>query len=319
MLLTIHLHDGMAGCIHQKTKISFYIYFDGMHIFVIPKLLFMRYSLLKSLLFLLLTLLLLNSHAQQFNGCEECKYVNKSIHTTLGIPQDDTPDDDYLVCREQYVLSYNPLLNTANWVSWNLNQTYFGDAARFSGKFRTDPLLPSGFTKITHDDYTNSGFDRGHIVRSEERTANPADNITTFFLTNILPQQPDLNQGVWLSLEYYCEKNLCMKYDKELFVIAGGIFSNNPRKLNNKVAVPDSCYKIIVILDRGKSLKDVSAKTEVIAVAMPNRAGVRKHKWTQYLTTVDAIEKSTGYDFLSAVPESIQSIIESRVISVRYD
>lgn len=232
-----------------------------------------------------------------------------SIHVELGIPRDADSTDDYVMYRPQYVLSYNKNRNEANWISWNLNKEWYGDVARYSGNFITDTTLPATFYRVKHSDYTNSGYDRGHMVRSEERTATDADNRSTFFLTNILPQAPDLNQGVWLDMEYWCEA-MCKDSSAELFVIAGGIYGQNPKIIGNGVAVPDSCWKIVVVLPKGGRLKDVTASTRVEAVIMPNVQGVRADKWRKYKRTVREIERSTGYDFFNLVPNAIQLSIE---------
>ena len=244
---------------------------------------------------------------------EETKNVNSiSIHTELGIPKDADTSDDYLIIRPQYALSYNKNLNVANWVSWNLNNAWYGDVPRFSGNFIVDTSLPAGFIRAKHTDYSNSGFDRGHMVRSEERTATAEDNKSTFIITNILPQTPTLNQQTWLSLEYECER-LCKTENKELYVIAGGHFPTNPQKLNGVVSVPDSCWKIVVIMDRGQKLEAVNASTKIIAVMMNNGVyNSSNNNWKYYTTTVRAIEESTGYDFLSDVPKNIQNIIENK-------
>ncbi len=236
----------------------------------------------------------------------------QNIHAPWGYPIDATPKDDYLIERKQYVLSYNERLNVANWVAWQLNAAWYGNTPRRSGKFITDSSLPASFNRITHDDYTKSGYDRGHMVRSEERTASEEDNSSTFLMTNILPQTPTLNQQTWLSLEYECER-LCKAEGKELYVIAGGVFSNMPARLNGKVAVPDSCWKIVVILDKGQKPKDISSSTKVIAVMMNNgQYDKSNNSWELYKTTINAIEKSTGYDFLRDLPDALEEQIESK-------
>lgn len=240
----------------------------------------------------------------------------QSVHCVMGIPKDKDASDDYLIVRKQYVLSYNKKLNVPNWVSWNLNASWYGAEPRFSGQFIADTSLPSDFTLVKHSDYTRSGYDRGHMVRSEERTATAEDNRSTFLLTNILPQTPTLNQLTWLSLEYFCEK-LCKEKNKELFVIAGGRFSAQPQRLNGIVAVPDSCWKIIVVLERGESLKNVTAKTPVIAVMMPNKQYEKgTMDWFAYTTSVKSIEQSTGYDLLSEIPDIIEKALEQSIMNV---
>jgi len=235
----------------------------------------------------------------------------KSIHAPWGFPMDTNPKDDHLIERKQYVLSYNEHLNVANWVAWQLNATWYGSTPRRSGKFITDTSLPESFTRITHDDYTKSGYDRGHLVRSEERTANIEDNTSTFLMSNILPQTPTLNQQTWLSLEYECER-LCKSEGKELYVIAGGLFSGIPTRLNGKVAIPDSCWKIVLILEKGQSIKDISSKTSIIAVMMHNgRYEKTNNDWNLYTTSVDAIERSTGYDFFRDMPDQVENALEA--------
>ena len=233
-------------------------------------------------------------------------------HLTLGIPTDADNSDDYILKRPQYVLSYNRYRNTANWVSWNLNAAWFGTTGRTQTRFSPDPDLPALFYRVTHDDYTGSGFDRGHIVRSEERTRTIEDNAATFYTTNILPQRPDLNQGVWNDFEKYCEE-LCKRHNKELFVIAGGIFEKNYRVIGKGVAVPKSTWKIVVVLERGQGVKDITANTRVIAVDMPNIDGIRYDKWQKYKTTVRTLENATGYNFLSALPKALQDALETKL------
>jgi len=240
--------------------------------------------------------------------------ADASIHLAMGVPTDDTPDDEYLMRKPQYALSYNGKRNGANWVSWELNESWFGSAPRLKGKFLEDRELPSEFRRVSHDDYTNSGYDRGHMVRSEERTRSPEDNRTTFLMTNILPQYHDLNAGPWLRLEEHCQK-LATREGRELFVMAGGVFPPGKRvadTIGKDVAVPKHFFKIVVVLQPGQTAKDVQSSTQVIAVIMPNETGIIDEGWEKYRTSVDEIEKRTGYEFLSAVPTSVQNAIEAR-------
>lgn len=269
-----------------------------------------------ALLIILLSLIISCSTPQQQVELDKpaaAIQILENVNVTMGIPVDNDSTDDYIIMRPQYVLSYNPKKNVANWVSWNLNSSWYGDVPRYSGNFITDTALPDTFNKVKHSDYTNSGYDRGHMVRSEERTRTVEDNKSTFLLTNILPQRPDLNREVWLNLENYCEE-LCKKENKELFVIAGGIF-HSQNKIKDVIAVPDSFFKIIVMLNRDESLDSINETTKIIAVVMPNKNGIRNDSWDNYLTTVRRIEISTGYNFLTNVSKKIQDIIENTVYS----
>ncbi len=244
-------------------------------------------------------------------GAEAAGPVYRS-HVEFGTPRDRTPADDHLMEKRQYVLSYNPRLGVANWVSWNLNRTHFGDEPR-SPAFMADSALPARFTRVTSSDYTRSGYTRGHMVRSEERTATPEDNVATFLLTNIVPQTQDLNAGPWLGLERYLQEQ-AQREGREIYVISGGIFPAQPQTLNGrgKVAIPTSTWKIAVLLPFGRGLADVKTARDlrVIAVDMPNVNGIATRPWRDYLTTVDALEQATGYDFLDRLPDAIEAEVE---------
>ena len=113
--------------------------------------------------------------------------------------------DNYLMVKPQYVMSYNSKTKTANWVSWQLNRSWIGTADR-QDNFRPDDALPAAWYKVRPNDYTGSGYDRGHIAPSADRTRNEADNSATFLMSNMMPQVPELNRGVWGGLEEYCRE-----------------------------------------------------------------------------------------------------------------
>jgi endonuclease G len=127
----------------------------------------------------------------------------------LGNPSNAAPSvasiDNYLMVKPQYVLSYNNKTPTANWVSWQLNRSWIGIADR-QDNFRPDDALPTAWYKVRPSDYTGSGYDRGHIAPSADRTRNEADNSATFLMTNMMAQVPELNRGVWGDLEEYCRE-----------------------------------------------------------------------------------------------------------------
>lgn len=245
--------------------------------------------------------------------------VQDNPNLRMGNPSKATTDptntDNYLLVKPQYVLSYSKSRNIANWASWILNKSWMGDAKR-QNDFRPDPDLPKGWYKVTTKDYTGSGFDRGHLVNSEDRGRSVEDNSATFLMVNILPQAPDNNQGVWVQLEEF-SRDLARE-GKELYIVAGGHGTGGEGKngeasqLKGKIAVPSTMWKVVLVLDDpAKGLAGVSANTRTIAVTMPNKQG-RNGKWTDFCATVSDVEKLTGYDFFSNVPPDIQKQIESK-------
>lgn len=234
-------------------------------------------------------------------------------HLMLGNPSNASSDvanvDNYLMTKPEYVLSYSSSKRIPNWVSWQLNSSWLGDADR-ANNFRPDPDLPKGWFAVRQSDYTGSGYDRGHMTPSADRTKDPDTNSATFLMTNILPQTADNNRKVWERLEAY--SRTLVKQGKELYIIAGGAGQKEVIK-TGKISIPASTWKIIVVMDKtGLSVSDISDRTRIIAVNVPNEKDLGED-WKPYLTSVDKIEKLTGYDFLSNVSTEIQKAIESKV------
>lgn len=234
-----------------------------------------------------------------------------SDHVFLGTPVDADPSDDHLITRPQYVVSYNPKLLIPNWASWQLQAKHFGGARRHKGHFLSDTSLPSGWYRVTHDDYTGSSLDRGHLVRSEDRTTSNANNDSTFILTNVAPQEHDANGGPWLRLEEHC-RHLAQGERRTLYIVAGVIVGSNPRRIGHGVAVPESFYKVVVDIAPGYAPSDAS--TRVIAVIVPNKAGIMHEPWTTYRTSVADVERRSGYRFFSALPPDVRRTLEQRSV-----
>lgn len=237
--------------------------------------------------------------------------ASQNVHLRLGNPSNASANNlnNFLIERRQYALSYCRDRGIPNWVSWRLDDGWLGNVER-QDDFRPDPLLPQGVDPVTPEDYQGSGYERGHVAPSGDRTANKADNSATFLMTNIIPQTPENNRGPWRELEEY-ERNLVYQNDREIYIIAGA-YGDQGQIGDGRVTVPTRLWKVIVVLDQsGAGVDGLSAATEVIAVDMPNRR-ILNQDWRRYQTSIDRIEAATGYDLLSNAPEAIQTILEAR-------
>ena len=121
-------------------------------------------------------------------------------------------------------------------------------------------------------------------------------------MSNMIPQAPANNREVWRELEEYSRE--LVSQGKELYIVAGGE-GKDKAIANNKVTVPKYTWKVILVLNNGNI-------ENTIAVRMPNNDTVARTDWTDYIVSVDEIEKKTGYDFFSAIPDQIARRIESK-------
>lgn len=254
---------------------------------------------------------------------EDIPVPTRDNNMGMGNPSNAVTDinmpNNYLLVKSQYALSYNNSKGEANWVSWHLSAAWLGSAPRCDC-FTSDNTLPSTFFKATSSNYTNTGFDRGHMCNSEDRGGSSSDNQATFLMTNIMPQSPNNNQRTWLGLETYGRTLTTLGY--EVYIIAGGYGSGGTGSnggvtytiANGKINVPARTWKVMLILPVGNNdVNRVSTATRVIAVDMPNTQTVNTHNWDYYRVSVDYIETQTGYDFLNLVPDNIENVIESVV------
>lgn len=246
------------------------------------------------------------------------------VHLTFGNPSGAEADlqmpNNYLMVKPEFALSYNRSHGTPNWVSWHLADEWIGSLARVD-TFRPDPAVPAEWYRVLHTDYFGSGFDRGHMTPNADRdpeTSSPI-NQATFLMSNMVPQAPDNNQGPWANMENYLRTLLPAN---ELYIVSGpaGVGGTGSSGFmttfaNGHVTVPASTWKVALVLPKqsGNDVARVTAGTRTIAVILPNTQGIRSVDWTTYLTTIDAVESLTGYDFYANVPDAIENAIEAGV------
>lgn len=245
-----------------------------------------------------------------------------SVHLALGNPSNAAVDvsqpNNYLMEKPSFSLSYNRDKGTPNWVSWHLETDWTGSLPR-NDTFRADPAVSPDWYRVQSTDYFASGFDRGHMTPNADRD-NPASiplNQETFLMSNMVPQAPNNNQGPWADLESFLRTLLG---PNEVYVIAGpagvgGAGDNGPASTiaDGHVTVPAFTWKVALVLPVGDNdVSRVSAGARTIAVIMPNQNSINSD-WHTYLTTVDAVEALTGYDFFANVPDAIENSIEAGV------
>lgn len=252
--------------------------------------------------------------------------AEQSIHLALGNPSGATDSeanaDNYLMRKPYYALSYNNSKGTPNWVSWRLEKSDLGPTPR--AQFYPDPDLPRFFKHVIPHDYTESGFDRGHMCPSGDRTSTPESVNATFAMSNIIPQAPHVNQKAWADLEDYC-REMVTRHGVVLYIVSGpqgqgGVGSKGHADsiAEGKVTVPAKCWKVIAVIDEptaapGDAVK-IGPHTRLIAVIMPNEQSVG-HGWAKYRVSVRDVEMLTGYRFFNRVPADVIDPLKTEVDS----
>ena len=219
--------------------------------------------------------------------------------------------ENYLISRAQFAASYNRPRGIANWAAWRLVSADIGTVSR--SNFYPDTGLPNNWYAVRPTDYTGTGYDRGHLVPSGDRTSTRADNRAVFSMVNIIPQASGNNQGPWERLESYCRT--LARSGKELYIYAGGA-GRLETIAKGRVEAPAQTWKVVLALPAEDSSDDARRATVqnaiVFAVLMPNRDSIQNDDWHDFQTTIDEIERLTGYDFYANLPNAVESEVESR-------
>ncbi|PIB35173.1 hypothetical protein BFP72_07070 [Reichenbachiella sp. 5M10] len=206
---------------------------------------------------------------------------------------------DQIIEHEYYTLKYNEKTEQADWVAYSLTADHLKNA-KFKRKddFRADPAVQS---KSAHpNDYKGSGYDRGHLAPAADFTWDEQALSETFFMSNMSPQAPGFNRGIWKKLE---EKVRDWAMDNnQVFVVTGPIYTHYNQKIgSNKVVIPQGYYKVILELD-GDEVK-------AIAFALSNEKS--NMELYEFAKSVDELERETGMDFFPAMPDDLENKIES--------
>lgn len=201
--------------------------------------------------------------------------------------------------RMSYVASYNQELLIPNWVAWHLTADHTdGDVPR-DNEFYEDIEVPS--PRATNEDYRRSGWSRGHMCPAGDNKWDEKAMQESNLLTNICPQNPELNSGVWNVIERNCRK-WAKKYG-DIYIVCGPVLLNREHETigTNKIVVPEAFFKVVLRMN-----------PEPAAIGFVIRNNEGKKKRDQFVNTVDDVERITGYDFFSSLPDDIEDVVEAK-------
>ncbi|XP_054853910.1 endonuclease G, mitochondrial [Eublepharis macularius] len=210
------------------------------------------------------------------------------------------PGLSQLRSRDSYVLCYDPRNRSALWVVEQLNAAGLsGGSDRAACDFREDDSVHE-YHRATNADYRGSGFDRGHLAAAANHKWSQKAMLDTFYLSNIAPQNPHLNQNAWNNLEKYSRS--LTKYNKNVYVCTGPLFL--PRmeadgKMYVKyqvigkshVAVPTHFFKVLILEKPGGEI-------ELRSYVMPNSPVDETLPLERFLVPIESIERASGLLFV---------------------
>ena len=227
-------------------------------------------------------------------------FVSLSCIADIGIPA--IHDAEQIVQHKYYTLKYNEDREQADWVAYTINrEMILAGKAKRKNKFCSDPSVSTG--SATPKDYYKSGFDRGHLCPAAAMKISQKAMLETFYMSNMSPQKPSFNRGIWKKLESKVRK-WAVKNGR-IFVVTGPVFYKNNEHGEigkNGVDIPDAYFK--VVLDyREPGLK-------AIAFILPNQKS--KKPISAYAVTVDQAEAITGIDFFPELPDNIEDKLEKQ-------
>lgn len=197
-----------------------------------------------------------------------------------------------------FTLSFNKDNRTPNYVAWELLGTEVSNEVSRTDNFWQDSDI-IGCTK--HSDYTGSGFDRGHMCPAADQKWSEAAMNDCFVMANMCPQLHDLNADAWETLE--SKERIWAKRDSAVMIIAGPIYTEDDQSYieKSKVRVPGAFFKVLLApyLDEPRG----------IAFVYPHMKCPGNMQ--DYATSIDEVEKITGFNFFSELPDDIEAKVEA--------
>ena len=236
--------------------------------------------------------------------CVYLHNINGSYAQTnnLEIPVSPIGKSELILKRKNYTLLFNEETNLPIWVAWRLDkQRLVEKVSRKGYNFKPDPDLNPTQAVVTQD-YAHSGYDRGHMCPAGDSRWCEEAMKESFYMTNICPQHPNLNGGDWHELEQACRR---WAIEGPIYIVCGPILykQSSPKYIGkgHKVLVPEAFFKVILAgVENGNP--------KAIGFIYKNTAG--NHPLDAYVNSVDQVERITGLNFFSMLPDEVENSIE---------
>ena len=204
--------------------------------------------------------------------------------TANGVPQYQAQPGDQEICHLNYAVIHRCSVKAPIAVFEHLTPAAMSGPAKRRDDFRPDPqVAPQCQAQLS--DYAGNPYDRGHMAPAANNTQSAEIMSESFFLSNMVPQVPNNNRGIWKQLEMW-ERSWANTPGTDFYIISGGIYGTNHKVIGNGLGVPDYLFKIII--------EKNSRKVE--AFLMPN-APLPVADLPKYQVPVTLVEQYTGMKF----------------------
>jgi endonuclease G, mitochondrial len=214
-------------------------------------------------------------------------------HTTLGAPVSSITENTQYICHTNYAVHYRYDTKTAEFVIERLDKADITGPAKRKNNFGPDPKVDDA-KEAQLDDYKGHPYDRGHLSPAADNRADNTQMSESFYLTNMVPQDPGHNRGIWRILEI-AVRNTAMTND--IYVVSGTIYDPGFKTIGaGRVGVPSRIWKIVYNATNG----------ETIAFLFPN-AKLSTKDLPKYAVAVDEVEKATGINVFPKLDEQAEA------------
>lgn len=230
-------------------------------------------------------------------GQQEAKINDEKTISIIKLELPKTNTKDKIITHTGYSLLYNETHEQANWIAYDLTKEETNKIFKRTDKFISDPKVQTG--TASDKDYKGSGYDRGHLAPASDMGWSSTAMAESFYYSNISPQTPSFNRGIWKKLEelvrtWAIENNT-------VYIVTGPVLTNGLQTIGpNKVSIPNYYYK--VVLDYSEpSIKG-------IGFILPNIGS--KEQLQYYTVSIDSVEKLTGLDFFPLLQDEQEELIK---------
>lgn len=224
--------------------------------------------------------------------------INKDLQYLVGLEVPAISSNDLILKRISYITSYDKINKIPKWVAWHLTSEHTNGEQRRLSNFIVDEDVPIPRAELV--DYKGSAYDRGHMCPAGDNKWGYEPMKQSFFLTNICPQDRNLNSGDWNELEITC-REWAKKYG-DIYIVAGPIlYKGNHEKIGpNEVTVPEAFFKVVLCM---------TGKPKAIGFIYKNSPC--NNPLSFYVNSIDDVERITGFDFFPNLPDTIEKEVEA--------